>query len=123
MSILSTWVNMHNVCTPGTRGTGVVDSYELSDGIPSPLQQMLLTTEPSLQPPYPNFCAWLLFCSVTDAAVGEEEVQIPQQETFVNWAASEDTGSLSPCSCPAQRFRQLTAWLCLSSRVTSGVST
>lgn len=40
---LPTWVNVHNVCMPDTRRPGVMDSYELSCGMPSPLQQMLLT--------------------------------------------------------------------------------
>lgn len=65
---------------------------------------MLLRTEPSLQPPYPNFCAWLLFCFVIDAAVGEEEVQIPQQESFVNWQLlGLEVRTLCPClHAPAQ---------------------
>lgn len=53
--------------------------------MPSPLQQMLLTAETALRPPYHSFCAWLWFGFETDAVVGEEEVQTLQQGSFVHW--------------------------------------
>lgn len=111
------WVNVHSVCTPGTRGTRVMDSYELACGFwelnPSPLQQAPLTTEHLTGHLTP--ASVLGFCFVLWQMLQWEKNPCFRYYSKNHLLIGSLLGgeSLSPRSfCPALQFRPFTPWLC-----------